>query len=265
MKLVHVRDRISSPQTNFPKRWDSVEMRVKFFNNCAGIAGGSVYLNPNTNPDYQIRRAWHKDNFVNPLDPRIDRPAYELTVIGGGAEFLGTRDSTFAVEYHGNYVIGGNGGAVYWNMGQTGPGSTVYNKFMVENQFNASNTSFSNGVLTITVTAPGIGYVSAPTVTLVGGGGTGATAVANILGGVVTSITVTSTGFYYTSIPSVVISGGGGAGAAAVATLTNYQPQMPFDPRELTRFCDNWATLGSVSVIRDFPPERGRGGAPTQQ
>lgn len=70
----------------------------------------------------------------------------------------------------------------------------------------------------ITITNAGSGYTSAPTVTITGGGGTGATAEATISGaGVVTAITVTSSGSGYTSTPTVTITGGGGSGATATA------------------------------------------------
>lgn len=55
----------------------------------------------------------------------------------------------------------------------------------------------------------GRGYVTAPTVTLVGGGGTGATATATIDGnGAITGFTVTAGGSGYTSAPSVLITDG---------------------------------------------------------
>jgi predicted outer membrane repeat protein len=257
-----------APNTTYPVRWDSTELRVQFTNNAAGIAGGSVFLNPNGgNPDYQIRRTRHFSNFVNPLDPRINRPAYELVVLGGGAEFIGTRDSCFAVEYYRNYVIGGNGGAVYMNMGQSGPGNFAYNRYMVENQFNALNPSLSNIVLSIAVTNGGAFYTSAPTVTITpvfGSSGAGATATAtiNAVTGQVTSITVTAPGLYYIVPPIVTITGGGGNGATAVATISNFIPQLPFDPRELTRFCQNWVNLGNSSSdsLATFN-RNGRGGA----
>ncbi len=254
-----------SPQTNFPMRWDSVELRVRFFNNAAGIAGGSIYLNPNANPDYQIRRAWHLGNFVNPLDSRINRPAYEQLVLGGGAEFLGTRDSCFAVEYARNYTVNGNGGAVYLNMGASGPISGSYNRFMVENQFNALNPANLNSVISIAVTTPGIGYTSAPSVSILGGGGSGASAIANIANpgpnGFVSSITMISNGLGYTSAPTVVLSGGNGSGATATATINNIVIPMPFDPRELTRFCQNWTTFASPTDSILLLNKNGRGGA----
>jgi len=66
------------------------------------------------------------------------------------------------------------------------------------------------------VTNGGSGYTSVPTVTLSGGGGTGASAYATISGGKVVSVTVYDKGKDFTSNKTVVISGGGGTGATAV-------------------------------------------------
>lgn len=82
-----------------------------------------------------------------------------------------------------------------------------------------THTRRANAVTAITVTAPGTGYTSAPTVTLSGGGGTGATAVATVSGGAVTKVTVTNPGTGYTSAPTVAFSGGGGTGATATASF----------------------------------------------
>jgi hypothetical protein len=74
-------------------------------------------------------------------------------------------------------------------------------------QVGAAGTAVrSNGFITgINLTESGAGYVNAPAVTITGGGGTGATAVANILDGAVTRFTVTSAGFGYTSTPEVIV------------------------------------------------------------
>jgi len=96
--------------------------------------------------------------------------------------------------------------------------------------------SFFNGPLTgVTVTAAGTGYTSAPTVTITGGGGTGAKATATVAGGKVTKITLTNAGTGYTSPPTVAITLGGGTGAKASAVGVNMdlQPkaiQELFDP-----------------------------------
>ena len=73
-------------------------------------------------------------------------------------------------------------------------------------------------VASVTVTEVGSGYTSVPSVSFSGGGGSGATANAALSNSVL-SVSVTSPGSGYTSAPSVSFSGGGGSGAAATATL----------------------------------------------
>jgi len=75
-------------------------------------------------------------------------------------------------------------------------------------------------VSSIRVINQGSGYTAPPTVSITGGGGSGATAIANISGGRVISISVTNRGIGYTSAPSISISGGGGANASANAILS---------------------------------------------
>ncbi len=76
----------------------------------------------------------------------------------------------------------------------------------------------SNNLAGITVTDPGIGYTSPPSITITGGGGAGATASASITG-VLSGISLTNGGSGYTSPPQVFITGGGGTGATAVTTI----------------------------------------------
>ena len=73
-------------------------------------------------------------------------------------------------------------------------------------QATATATVTSGFVTSITVTNGGSGYTSAPSVTLSGGGGSGATVTANLTGGSVASITVNNPGSGYTSLPAVVIA-----------------------------------------------------------
>jgi hypothetical protein len=64
-------------------------------------------------------------------------------------------------------------------------------------------------IISIPVSSGGSGYLSAPIVTITGGGGANATAIANVTNGVVTSITVTNGGSGYTSSPTVTIASSG--------------------------------------------------------
>ncbi|HOE35772.1 MAG: multicopper oxidase domain-containing protein [Chloroflexi bacterium] len=78
--------------------------------------------------------------------------------------------------------------------------------------------SFYNGPLPgILVTAGGSGYTEPPLVTITGGGGSGAEAVAEITGDAVTAVTLTNPGQNYTSAPTISFTGGGGTGAVAAA------------------------------------------------
>lgn len=75
-----------------------------------------------------------------------------------------------------------------------------------------------NGELdSISVTAGGSGYTSAPTV-VIEGDGTGAVATATLTSGAVTSVTITNAGRGY-SFAFVKFTGGGGSGATATAAL----------------------------------------------
>ena len=73
------------------------------------------------------------------------------------------------------------------------------------------------GITEISVTNPGSGYTSEPTVTITGDG-TNATATAKVVNGRIQSITITNKGIDYTTA-IVTITGGGGYGATAVAVL----------------------------------------------
>ena len=64
-------------------------------------------------------------------------------------------------------------------------------------------------IVSIPVSSGGSEYLSAPAVTISGGGGINATAIANVTNGVVTSITVTNGGSGYTSSPTITIASNG--------------------------------------------------------
>jgi FtsP/CotA-like multicopper oxidase with cupredoxin domain len=88
----------------------------------------------------------------------------------------------------------------------------------------------------ITVTAGGTGYISPPTVRIIGGGGSGATATTTVANGAVTAINLINHGSGYTSTPTVSLFGGRGRNAAAIAKLVGAIPmkakaiQELFDP-----------------------------------
>lgn len=71
----------------------------------------------------------------------------------------------------------------------------------------------------ITIVNPGSGYTSIPTITISGGGGTGATATASIFNGQIQAVNITNSGEGYTTAPDVTVTGGGGANAELTSTV----------------------------------------------
>ncbi len=94
-----------------------------------------------------------------------------------------------------------------------------------------SGWTIGNSISDVYMTSMGSGYTSAPTVTISGGGGTGATGTATITTSYYTvsgttyavtgvgRITITNAGSGYTSTPLVTLTGGGGTLATAQARL----------------------------------------------
>jgi len=91
--------------------------------------------------------------------------------------------------------------------------------FQLQNQLSINFQLQPTSVSTVTISAGGSGYTSAPTVVFTGGGGSGASATAVVTNTAVTSISMTSGGSGYTSTPTVSFTGGGGTGAAASAVM----------------------------------------------
>jgi hypothetical protein len=124
---------------------------------------------------------------------------------------------TLKEDYNTSMYVYPSGGAasgkqVCWDGGYQNQIPSGYNS-------NCQATS-GNSVIGVNLISPGSGYTSAPTVTLSGGGGSGATAVANTAtaSGVITSVTLTSGGSGYTAQPNVSISPAGATFQAIVSS-----------------------------------------------
>jgi hypothetical protein len=113
--------------------------------------------------------------------------------------------------------------------GSTSRWYTIFNdtKILV----NPTPTLSGATVKAITVSVGGSGYTSAPTVSITGGGGSGATATATVSSGAVTTVTITAAGTGYTTAPTISFSGGGGSGATATATIYEDSVYFYFAPQ----------------------------------
>jgi len=86
--------------------------------------------------------------------------------------------------------------------------------------FNTNTTrNQTGGLKSITITANGNGYTSAPAVNLISSTGSGAAAQAVVVNGKVTSVNVISSGTGYQTPPVVTFVGGGGTGAQAESQI----------------------------------------------
>lgn len=81
--------------------------------------------------------------------------------------------------------------------------------------------NYSTEVLGLNIKDGGNGFTGIPTITVTGGGGTGAsfTPIVDIEAGKIIGVETVSKGFNYTSIPTVTITGGGGTGAVLEAVV----------------------------------------------
>ena len=113
----------------------------------------------------------------------------------------------------------------------------------------------TESVASIVLDTPGSSYTAAPNVSIIGGGGSGATAVATESGGAVNSLTLTSGGSGYTSTPTVTI--GSGTGATAIAhvwpfvtagtTLAVFQGRVWLAGGQLLQWSGTGSTYGGVA------------------
>jgi hypothetical protein len=80
---------------------------------------------------------------------------------------------------------------------------------------------YLNYVASINIVNAGSGYNSQipPTITISGGGGTGATATASVFNGAIQTVNITNIGKNYTSVPTITVTNGGGSGAVLTAVL----------------------------------------------
>lgn len=176
----------------------------------------------------------------------------ELVFIGDPDKGLFTWNGTDLLAVGGVGSVGiTNGGSGY----TSAPAVTI----SAPNQANgvqATATAFiaANAVTSIAITNGGSGYTSAPTVTLTGGGGSGATAIAQVLtftkGALVISVTKGGSGYNPASPPAVTITGGGGANAAGTAIVSGNAVTNVI----MTNVGNNYTSVPTVTIAAPPTP-----------
>ena len=98
-------------------------------------------------------------------------------------------------------------------------------------------------VSSITLTNGGTGYNNIPTISIEGGGGTGATAAATVFSGEITTITITNPGSGFTSNPTITITPNAldtsATGASATIALSAAQGSTAIENRNVSYLVDN--------------------------
>lgn len=168
--------------------------------------------------------------------------------------------------------------AVCWVAAPTPPASAVPLYYTSFEEYGAPVF-----VARITVTNPGSGYTSPPTVTVVGGRGSGANASVTIENGQITHVNMINYGSGYGAPGSVSFVGGGGKGASGIveirdggisgvriegnATGCGYtsQPQVVFSPGGTPALAQANVSGGKVTSIDLIAPGDGYTSVPTVQ
>lgn len=122
----------------------------------------------------------------------------------------------------------------------------AYNQWQNNHKYYVSAVTIQNAGTSYDNTVP-------PIITISGGGGTGATASATTIGGVVSSITVTNQGSGYTSAPTVTFSTSSGTTATAYAQLANAGPRklkttIKFDRVSYGTTVKDWAASTTYAL-----------------
>lgn len=174
--------------------------------------------------DGDTRRDWNMTNFYYPSNNAANAPVYFPTTYTWGRYVAKWRRQYQAPAVQ---VIK-NFGGTNWPLLRYA--DVLLMNAEADNEINGPTTASINlvntvrrraynGVKTIAITNGGVGYTSAPTVTINSLSGSGTVATANLTAGIVTSVTIAYVGSGYTSAPTVTFAGGGGTGAAATAIL----------------------------------------------
>ena len=138
----------------------------------------------------------------------------------------------FVVDYQGNDQFSGDTTDFdlpsYWDaklqVYRSPSGEQTYDANLLSSTDSVYSQWYQNytyGIVDVIIETPGQGFLIAPQITFIGGGGTGATGYATLNGsGGIGNIIITNPGHGYTTTPEILISGAG-TGAAAYPVLEN--------------------------------------------
>lgn len=165
---------------------------------------------------------------------------YQLNFNGGTLKAVQTNPNFLAALANTEAYVHAGGGTVDNNGGNIGIAEPLL-------------APTGNGVSATGLVASGGGYLYPPLVTVTGGGGTGASAIASIdAGGNLTGITITNPGVNYTSAPTFALVGGGagntGALSGAATLVANASGGLTFTGAGTTSLTGANTFTGTIAV-----------------
>ena len=172
-----------------------------------------------------------------------------VTISGGG----GTGAKATATQFNGvvTRITITNPGSGYTST----PTITIAPPPFPPKKSTATSQVVNGFVVGTKITDGGFGYDSPPAVLIVGGGGSGAVAVATVANGVVTAITITNPGTGYTSVPIVRIASPPFAPKLGIETSKVYVRMSVVLGRkyqlEASTDLNTWTTTGPAFIAQD--------------
>jgi hypothetical protein len=209
-----------------------------FLNGVIVVGAGTGYTNPTLvfQPPVSDASTWSATTLVN-LGQKLystENDFYEVVTPGTTGSVQPTHrfgtvlNGTCALKYIGTTVKGEANvvnpeNITGFNITNAGVGYTTAPTITITDSTGTGAVATAQiGTSTITainVANGGSGYVS-PALSFIGGGGSGVSAIPTVSGGVITAVTIITSGLGYTTVPTIVISDPAGTGASLTPVLS---------------------------------------------
>ena len=192
------------------------------------------------NPNYQLDNQTYLQDYINEVKPYHSKiREYVLNYTKTDLNYTGNSDFDLPAYYD---------TSVNRYRSPSGELQTDAERLSTDPLYTDWYNNYKLQVQSISISEGGSGYTESPTVTITGGGGTGAIAEARVVNGVVTSINIKNKGSGYTTTPTVTIS-------AAPATGTTAKAYAQLGNNNITRTFSNTIKFDRITYghnIKDW-------------
>ena len=189
------------------------------------------------NPNYQLDNQTYLQDYINEVKPYHSKiREYVLNYTKTDLNYTGNSDFDLPAYYD---------TSVNRYRSPSGELQTDAERLSTDPLYTDWYNNYKLQVQSISISEGGSGYTESPTVTITGGGGTGAIAEARVVNGVVTSINIKNKGSGYTTTPTVTIS-------AAPSTGTTAKAYAQLGNNNITRTFSNTIKFDRITYGHDI-------------